>query len=292
MKKILLVFVCFILVFAGTFAANASSNLDPELEEILNSSLEEQMPEKYMEILHNTELYYENGAPDDPDYMDNPILDLNKRMSVVDSGGKPFDELLGLSVIAVAKPQVIVLGDDVREVRISKEGDLVVFVEPYTEETMPSFVADILTLKKNVVLCGQECELNRILCIDNSTSHFGIVVFLQTDKGVFVRYYPLPDSECMEMTQQEYAAYCYAWDAYIKSLPPDTGGTAFTSFMTSKDYSEVKDFAPPLEDLYPKKADTPDEKPPQTPWLIPAGIAIVCVVGAGLAVLIWKKKKV
>ncbi len=300
MKKVLLVFICFILVFAGTFAADAYISIDSGMKDILKRSLEEQMPEKYMEILHNAELYYGNNIPNNPNYMDNPILDLNCQMSVSSSGPKPFEVLLDESMNARVKSEVIVLGNVVRCVTIARNGERVIFRETYKEEALPSFVADILKLKKNVVLGGQECVLNRILCIDNSTSRFGTAVFLQTDKGVFVRYYPLPDSECMEMTQQVYAAYCYAWDDYIKSSPSNSGGANFTGFVMSNSYSDVKDYTPPLETLNPKPTTGPEEKPSltvpdeksaQPSWLIPAGIAVVCVAGAGLAVLLWKKKK-
>ena len=169
-----------------------------------------------------------------------------------------------------------------------------------------TYLTDIKDMTKTIKICGVECEVKRIACYDKDSSHFGTLVYLDTDKGSFVRYYATSMAPAIEMTEAEYQVIAEQYWNYLISLPDGIGGgTSFAEFIKNPIIVD-----PPVEDDNENGAENlttgteiegsenqntenkSDKKSNMSIlwWILPTAAAIL-FVGAAVAFVTYRKKK-
>ena len=66
-----------------------------------------------------------------------------------------------------------------------------------------------------MLILGNECEILQIVTFDGYTSHQGTLTYVETDKGMFVKYYPDQVSEGSWFTEEDFRKYAKAYYEYI-----------------------------------------------------------------------------
>lgn len=106
------------------------------------------------------------------------------------------------------------------------------------EPCPPTYVVDIENLGKNIEICGVDCTVQRIVCTDGSSYTDGSAIFLDTDKGTFVKYYDHYLAESMDLSFEDFKQYVLSYREYIDSLLDENsgyqyvfGGNSFTEFV-------------------------------------------------------------
>ena len=91
---------------------------------------------------------------------------------------------------------------------------------------------------KNIEICGVECTVQRIVCTDGTFHHEGSAIFLDTDKGTFVKYYDHYFAEAMDLSLEDFKQHALSYRQYIDSLVDEDseyrylfGGNSFTEFV-------------------------------------------------------------
>ena len=165
-------------------------------------------------------------------------------------------------------------------------GDKNISVSDDFSSAVPSYVKDILMLQDHFQIDGENCTLRGIYCFDDSTSHVSreTLVYLDTDKGVFVRYYPDVSSEGVLYSDEEFAQNAVRYYEYRTSRWNEemTVGRGYAFFEYLRDNEiELKQLA--LEQDEPVPA-------PKTNWVVPV-IAVAVIVCGTVALLLIRHKR-
>lgn len=111
------------------------------------------------------------------------------------------------------------------------------------------YIQDIENMKKTENILGKERNILSVHCFDGSSSHKGISVYVNTDSGLFVRYYDTKSSDGIWFSEKDYAEYAIAYYEYITSYEnnydengnPLYGQKSFLTFVNeNKDITESK----------------------------------------------------
>lgn len=158
----------------------------------------------------------------------------------------------------------------------------------YNESSVPNCVKDILILQDHFRIAGEECTLKGVYCFNMEVSDdgfFGVLVYLDTDKGVFVRYYETPSSEGVLYSNEDFTPKALAYfDSIIYHEGDELklGQTDRFGEYLRKNEIELKQLA--LEQDEPAPA-------PKTNWVVPAVAGAVIVCGTAALLLIRHKRR-
>ena len=170
-----------------------------------------------------------------------------------------------------------------------------------------TYMNDIKNMTTVIQICGIECEVERIACFDLESSTFGTLVYLDTDKGSFVRYYANYMAPAIEMTEGEYQLLAEQYCIFLDSLPDDVGGSMnFAEFIKNPIIVEPSDQKPNEgEDMGENittgtetEGDGNQNTEPKSDknsgvsilwWILPA--AAVVLSGGAIAFIAYRKKK-
>ena len=81
----------------------------------------------------------------------------------------------------------------------------------------PRYIKDIQNLKSTETIDEQTHEIKGIYCFDGSSSYMGTLIYLQTNKGTYVKYYEYPDSEPLLFPENKFIEYGTAYYQYLIS---------------------------------------------------------------------------
>lgn len=111
----------------------------------------------------------------------------------------------------------IVFDDTPLKIRVlqDEESSSVGVNEEYT--TVPQFISDIQNLQEDITICNINCKLEDIVCFDGNSSYQGVIVYLKTDQGIFVKYYENYNSSALVFTEDEFSKYAIDYYNYISS---------------------------------------------------------------------------
>ena len=80
-----------------------------------------------------------------------------------------------------------------------------------------NFINDIQKMSSKMLILGNECEILQIVTFDGYTSHQGTLTYVDTDKGMFVKYYPDQLSEGSWFTEEDFRKYAKPYYEYISA---------------------------------------------------------------------------
>lgn len=116
------------------------------------------------------------------------------------------------------------VGDELNPSMVSNVG-----LNSYTIQDDPSFVpnyiADIKKMSLNQTICGVDCTVNDIICINNYPSYHGTAVYIFTDKGNFVKYYDNQNvDKATEYSEKDFLAFYKEYVEYLRDTAYDEEG--------------------------------------------------------------------
>jgi len=138
-------------------------------------------------------------------------------------------------------------------------------------------------------------------------AHYGTLIYIDTDQGVFVRFYQHCFAPAIEMTEEEYNIRAEQYRNYLYSLPDDVGGGMnFAEFIKNPIIVEPSDQKPNEgEDMGENittgtetEGDGNQNTEPKSDknsgvsllwWIIPT--AAVVLLGGAVAFVTYRKKK-
>lgn len=108
----------------------------------------------------------------------------------------------------------ITLTDEFYEVCISGDGT-VSLIETYDSES--PFIKDLQSVGSDVMILDKLCHINEVICFNGETTPMyveGIVNYIFTDQGTYVKYYSDVHSEAVVFEEAEFERYRKAFYAF------------------------------------------------------------------------------
>ena len=144
-------------------------------------------------------------------------------------------------------------------------------------------------------LDGTDCEILEIAMIYSGTNGQGTLIYLSTDQGTFMVYYPpVANAEGILWTQEEFRTYATAYVAYLQEHAygpngePTGGGADMIAFL-EQEYSDVQ--LVPFDVMQARRNAAESPEPNPFPWIaVSIGVVIVAVAVTGIAVIVFRKK--
>ncbi len=190
------------------FAAKAKMVLDPDVAATIHG----QLTSEELADFANTELY--NSSMEGMALNGQPVLKIHLG-ALFYTTDNSLENLLTLET-GFNVNQYVVLGEKPYQLVQFKETKKI-GVNASFEEALPTYVADLYTLSKTMTLNGQECTLQGVYCFNLPRAATETAVYLQTDKGVFVKYYADDHMPCQLFTEAELVEYAKNYIAYLTS---------------------------------------------------------------------------
>ena len=299
MKKV----VCLLLIIAFTMSFSMLAFADGEnVDEKFLDRFPIVNSEEYLEILKNEELYYKNMK----DFVindDSIVIQLYACLLFFFEYDFDYDTMQQRA-LELAKEQkyhlfAVINDDDIEFVSYNYdhfENFSLYMYESMREEY--TYLNDIMNMTVNTEICGVKCQVERIACYDLEAAHYGTLIYIDTDQGVFVRYYDDFAAPAIEMTEEEYKIRAEQYRNYLYSLPDGIGGgTSFAEFIENPiivDPPAKDDNENESENLTTGTVNNPkDEKDSGVSalwWIIPTTAAVVLLGGAVAFIALRKKK--
>jgi len=222
MKKLLPLLLACLFVFLIFLPVHA------EEEQVLSSK---QISEEELAILYNTELYNENlkGTM----LTDQPIIKIYRRIPY-ELASSPFYEMLRqLEEQDFVRREYLIGGKHIFV--HTKDGITNVGIRGYERETyVPPYLFDIPRMDTTVTLRGTECNVLDIYCFDESENFGDSVIYLITDKGIFVMCYAYPYyAEPAVFTEEEFSEFAASFVRYEEAIyePGAVGGRSLLNYV-------------------------------------------------------------
>ena len=223
MRKIIALAILLLIAFSLSISINAENSKtscikDKDLREKLTNSLDKEE----FEILSNKDIYASDVKY--IDITDKPILKVfnedifyichltlddivNTISEEIKEGKKTIDY-----VIFDEKPIRLSVGDNMRT---EDPNDYIITRSYSLQET--SYITDVMNMSGVTEILNQSCAINNIFVFDMFRSPFGIVLYAETNNGIFVKYYPHEFAEGVWFTEEDFQKYGKAYYEYLIS---------------------------------------------------------------------------
>ena len=249
MKKLCYIFVglCFVLFISACNSTGITETNTNEITEVVESNTittTESLMQKYqpyseissseLELLYKTELYDENMAQ--TTLADKALFktyrgiwwgnaDLENQLAYNEAHSKN-----GTSMI-----RYMAIGNEIFDIAISAEN--VISIDERYDELAP-FLKDFQTIDTDVDILDQLCHVNEVICFNENYME-GILNYIVTDKGTYIKYYENARAEAMVFEESDFiikasAYHAYRWDpetSHDKEGNDLFGFTTFKSFL-------------------------------------------------------------
>ncbi len=261
-------------VFAEEAGDPIPAALDPKVAEIIIS----QLTETELADFANTELYHANM--EGRVLSGQPIIWMCNAVPLV----TPDNSLEAVLAVAIQRHQngpqhYVVLSPNPYGIYQSGIHKPIEIFPQYTDST-PSFVTDLLALTETFTILDQECTLQNVYCFHRA---FGAtieaIIYLKTDKGVFVKYYANEQAPANIFTEAEFKTLA---DEYFRVISAYENNYDENGNPLGGDYST---FASYLE----TRPNPPAESFHYAPWIL-GGCGALCLLAIALLLLLKKRK--
>lgn len=293
MKKIISIMsFTIVIVFLSIITVSAeeqplkNTSIDPELGEILANAFDS----KEREELQNNESYHDNAQ--ELEISDQPILKVYN-YPVWRYNYLPFDQLVDLADSMIKSGEVngchyVIFDKDPVMIAYSHMGGIyeksAKTIWIHTPPFFPNnFIKDIQNMKATTEILGQTCKISNMVVFDgDNTDTGGDILCIDTDKGVFIKYYRDDIVEGTWFKEDDFRTLLKAWiekESWIKSGYTYGSEASLSTFI--ENYADRIDELPPLSSEVPKKV-------PMYVWIIVAsGVIVLC---AAVVMFIFRKK--
>ncbi len=165
---------------------------------------------------------------------------------------------------------IVLYGDEVLQVipKIAQDGTLQLTLEPFFIYQNNNYTESFYGLSGTMTLCDQSCQL-RSIQVYNDTARGGTLLYLQTDKGVYVRYCSYYG--ILDLPEAEFRALC----------------EEYYGFLNNDDYMFLRSVD--LISYWNERPYTPGGN--DKPWLVPLIAALAVAACAGTAAVLFRRQK-
>ena len=309
MKKTILLIISIVLILSIGIPLCSAADVSTEWYGILNKHI----TEDELVTLNNAELY--NGTMEGIVIGDKPIVKVYNNVPW-ETAHLPLADIVQNTYEQAEHRNGVfdyfILSDEIVRVQIYQNDGAVIVCRSPRRPT--AYATDISNMSTDMEISGIQCRINDIYCFDGFSSMAGALVYLVTDKGVYVRYYESSASEgSIWYTEEEFRKYAEAYYEYISSYEHnyDEDGNAlngvithFSTYVTDI-YGKVEGNHPPLQTSRRDESETDtsyeQDKPSDTvvsPKLKPAQVIAIAVTSIAvlgivtvLIFLVTKRKK-
>lgn len=284
------IFMC-LIVSISVYAVSAEEiGMSEDVIAILQAQIEDEL-----ELL-KTKDYYSGDIPED--FTDYPIMRIYHG-AIWDTADLSLQELKNHEEDHYAETEksylVFYKANWIFRVNVwEKEGQFVIDKSPNTLHT-DGWAEDIRNMSRHMNLRGIDCEILEIAMIYSGTNGQGEMVYLATDQGTFMVYYPpVANAEGILWTQEEFRTYAKAYLAYLQehAYGPNgepTGGSANMVTFLEQEYSNMQLVTFDVMQARRNAAESPEPNP--FPWIaVSVGVVIVAVAVTGIVVIVLRKK--
>ncbi len=134
----------------------------------------------------------------------------------------------------------VTMDDVMQEVYVDQSGK-VTFRKTYDASTL--FLQDFKAVNTTIELLDQPCYVYEVICVDTTQDNDGFINYIITDKGIYIKYYPLiyplqPLPEVMTFSEADFMMYLNAYRAYLSGPewdPQADGSCTLAGFMTNQE---------------------------------------------------------
>lgn len=281
MKKAIILITIFLLLFLLGISINAEEQTISCIEDQkLVDTLIQTFDKSELDIL-NDEKLHNKDLPDinfsekpiviiyDHVYWEYSYLSLHDVLSTMPVQSSMDYAVFGDKTIRVRK--ALVYGQKIPQIVIS------------SEPADANFINDIQKMSSKMLILGNECEILQIVTFDGYSSHQGTLTYVDTDKGMFVKYYPDQVSEGSWFTEEDFRKYAKAYYEYISAYENNyaENGQGLNGNISLLEYIDTK---------YGKVIPSvnTDEKDFSYLWfVIPIGVYITA---SAVILLVFRKK--
>ena len=245
----LLLFSVLLAIVIGAVEASALDNTNNIIVEILSNQLSQQ---EFAELTNDNN--YDSSVKKEI-IVGNPILRIHSEIywSLSDNS---LDDLLSnvQKIESDAKySDYIVFADNIIKIRLMKYDNGTIKIGKvceYTDISLPIFIKEICDITDLIDINGDICKVENVYYFDATSSYQGAVLYLKTDKGVFVKYFEDKFSEGKIYTEEEFATKSAEYYQFISSNknnyneegePVGGGRTTFIEYQKTKDNVDVPD---------------------------------------------------
>ncbi len=222
--SIVLSVVLVLIMATGVFADEATSETTISMDQKIADILRAQLDEEELAILQDSDLY--NTSMNGREIADQPIISVyhvfwasaSQPLTSMIEKGKEHDRQNDFRyyVVMDAEPYYLAY--------LGKRG-MIGVTDPF-ENALPTYVSDILSLTEYVTLGGEESRIQGVYCFERVFNQYTreILVYLQTDRGVFVKYYEDLYAEGQSYAGDQFREYAAAYHTYLTADRFDEDG--------------------------------------------------------------------
>ena len=242
MKKILIIMLLMLYIISLDFSVYAvNSNERIEMDEGVENILSSQLTSEEVLAFKNTENYDETlGSVNLSEYVmlrkyrsaywELANVSLSERLQKVNSAESGY-----------ASSDYFVFAETPFVISKSNNGISSVIGINNVYDYVPIYISDIQNMNISAIMNGKKREVKEIYCFDGSSSHEGILVYFQTNSGIYVKYYEDWNSEAVLFSEEQFVEYASAYYEYITSYeynytpsgePLNGGNITLTSFIS------------------------------------------------------------
>ena len=292
MRKFVCILLIVIIAMLPMFSISATEedsneiSIDPELGRILVDAFDT----KEREELQNPNIYHDNAQ--NLEISDQPILKIYN-YPFWQYNYLPFNQLVDLADSMIQSGEIngcsyVIFDKDPIRIAYSHMAGIYEKNEKTLWINTPSifpnnFIKDVQGMKATTEILGQSCKISNMVVFDgDNTSTGGNILYVDTDKGVFIKYYRDDIVDGIWFKESDFRTLLKAWiekEEWTRSGYTYDSKEALSAFIES--YADRIDELPPLSSEAPKKV-------PMYVWIISISGAIVLC--ASVVLFIFRKR--
>ena len=104
----------------------------------------------------------------------------------------------------------------IKDIRTEDPDDYAIYRSDYCKD--PPYVTDIINMELKTEILNVACEIKDMIAFDGFHSHMGAMLYVTTDKGVFVKYYTDEISEGTWFTEEDFQKFGKAYYEYLVEI--------------------------------------------------------------------------
>lgn len=215
MKKAIILITIFLLLCSLGISINAEEQTISCIEDQkLVDTLIQTFDKSELDILNDEKLH--NKDLPDINFSEKPIVIIYDHVYWEYSYLSLHDVLSNMPV--QSSMDYAVFGDKTMRVRKALVyGQKIPQIVISSEPADANFINDIGKMSSKMLILGNECEILQIVTFDGYSSYAGTLTYVDTDKGMFVKYYPDQVSEGSWFTEEDFRKYAKAYYEYISA---------------------------------------------------------------------------
>ena len=98
---------------------------------------------------------------------------------------------------------------------------------------------DLLRVREKTTILGVRCTVENVVLSNTCDPTPGVILYYETDRGTFVRFYPLKNAEGEWFTLDDFTAYAGSYVQYLLDNVSNEDGEPLTGQMAFREYLDA-----------------------------------------------------